>query len=403
VTRYRVTYAVFLLGCLIFSVAYQSRITSVLLIVAAAYPVVALVLTVISLFMLRIGFDEKRAVYEKCEQFELPVRISNNFLFPYAPAELDCIIPDSETGLFLRKQIYASVAPLKRMRIFVPCMHRYRGSYSAKIRKLSVYDPLRLIRISRKLDIEMQLVFMPRKITLDKLGLVFGGERGAEPEQRMMGEKENFSHVREYVQGDVVQLVHWKLTAKLDELMIKQYDSQDDRRSVILCNFGRYNATPSAVMRQSDAVTETAVAVAMSAVNAGIKAFADTGALSDITCDIADSGGFRRFFDIMSVLPHDVAVLDFPELVDKYSVGNAAVLFLITPVVSDAILEAAQRASERMKGAVVLIYANCTGKQESIPEAGERTFIFAEMSGETADSLPVAADRIIAEYSRLNN
>ena len=369
---------------------------------AIVYPIFAAALTAISLFLLNVEFDEKRAVHEKNEQFELPVQIRNKFLFPYAPAALECIVPDVDTGLFLKKQIFASIAPLKHMRIFLPCMHRYRGAYPARIMKLSVFDPLRIIRFSRKLDVRTELIFLPRKVSLDKLGFVFSGDHGAEPEQRITGDKEDFSHVREYANGDSVQLIHWKLTAKLDELMTKQYDSESDRRSVILCNFGRYGATPSAVIRQCDAVIDAAVAVAMSAVNAGIKAFADTGALSELTCDIPDDAGFRRFYDMMAVLPPEIAVMDFAELADKYSCGNAAAMFMITHIVDDSILSAAERAAERLKGTVVLMYIDCTGRQYVPSDAEDKKYIFVHIRSDSTDSLPAAAEQIYAEYRRIN-
>lgn len=401
--RNRTIYAAFLLGCLIFAAAYQSRISSILLVAAAAYPVLALVFTAMSIAFVSVRFDSKRAVYEKNEPFELPVWICNNFLFPYSPLELDCVIPDNDTGLFLHKQIYAAAAPLKKLRIFVPCMHSYRGSYTARITKLSVFDPMRIIRISRKCDAGMQLVFLPRKISLEQLGFIFGGEHGAVSEQRLTDEKEDFSHAREYTDGDIMQLIHWKLSAKLDELMVKQYEADGDRRSVIMCNFGQYGATPSAVMRQSDAVIETAVAVAMSAVQSGVRAFADIGAYDGMTCDIADSAGFERFYEMMSVIPPNPAVMDFCELIDKYSATGAAALFLITPVLSEDILAAAQRSAERTSGTVVLIYVNCTGKREQPQHTENSRYVFAQVCGETAQSLPEAAEQIFAEYSRLND
>ncbi len=400
--RNRFFYAVFLIGCVLFSAAYKSRIASVLLVAAIVYPIAALLLTAVSVFPVRVCFDDKRGVHEKNEQFELPVNIINNFLFPYSPLELDCILPDNETGLFLRKQIYAAVAPLKKLRIFVPCMHCYRGSYTARIIRLSVFDPLRLIRISRKVDMSTQLVFLPRKIPLEQLGMIFGGDNGSAAGAGLTGEKEDFSHAREYADGDIMQLIHWKLSAKLDELMVKQYDSQADRRTVILCNFGRYGATPSAVICQSDAVIETAVAVAMSAVQSGVRAFADTGAYSGISCDIADSGGFQRFYELMSVLEPAPEVMEFPQLIDSYAAGSAAAMFLITPVMDEEIIAAAHRAGQRLGGTVVLIYVNCFGRTD-FPQPDERSrFVFAQVSGEVNKTLPAAAEQILEDYSRLN-
>lgn len=400
-TRNRVWYALFFAACLIFSAAYRSRLSAVLLAAAIAYPLLALIFTAISVFTVRAGFGESRGVYEKNEQFELPVYLVNNFIFPFAPAELDCMLPDNDSGLFLRKQVYVSVAPLKKMRIFLPCMHRYRGSYPAQIMKISVYDPLKLIRITRRMESTMQLVILPRKIPLEQLGFVFGGDKGSVPEPIINGEKEDFSHVREYLDGDILQLIHWKLTAKQQELMIKQYEADGDRRAVILCNFAGAAASPSAVLRRSDAVIETAVAVALSAAEAGIKAVADTGAFVSTVCEISDRSGFDRFYDMMSVIPPNPETVDFTQLVKKYACGDSAAMFLITPTVDEEILDAAESAAANTTGTVVLIYINCTGKSDYSELRTDRRYVFAEISGETEKTLPDAAEQILADFLRL--
>lgn len=396
--RNRVLYALLFIAAVVFSMAYQSRVSAVLLVAVSLYPVIAFVLSVISLFTLNIGFGVGRAVHEKNEQFELPVYIKNNFLFPFAPAELHCMLPDADTGLFLKKQVFVSVYPLKKMRIFVPCKHRYRGSYPVQILKLSVYDPFKLIRVSRKLDVRMQLVILPRKIPLDSLGLVFGGDKGTVPEPVLNGDKEDFSHVREYAEGDMLQMIHWKLTAKQNELMIKQYDTNGDRRSVILCNFSGESATPSAIMRRSDAVIETAVAVALSASRARIKTIADVGTAVNGVCEISDTGSFERFYDMMAVLPPDPETIDFTQLVKKYAAVDSAAMFLITPVINEEILTAAEAAAMRIAGTVVLIYVNCTGKSVGDMLSDDRRYLFAEVNGDADKGLPEAADKILADY-----
>ncbi len=398
----RFLYLLFFLGCVVFSAAYQSRVSAVLLVMAFVYPLLALALTAVSLFTVKISFADKRSVFEKNEQFELPLMINNNFIFPYAPAELDCLLPDNDTVLFLHKQVYVCVSPLKKVRIFLPCMHRYRGSYKVQIMRLSVYDPLKIIRISRRINASSQLVILPRKIPLEELGFIYGGEHGSVPEQRRSGDREDLSHVREYLEGDLVQQIHWKLTAKLDEMMVKQFDTTGDRRNVLLCNFCYGDATAAAMIRQSDAVAEVAIAVAMSSCRSGVKLTADTGALSRITCDVADEAGFEQFYEMMSVLPPYVDCLGFPELIGRYSTGDTSAMFLITPLINEDILAAAETAAAHIQGTVVLIYVNCNGKSDYIRDENSR-FVFAEVSGETAESLPAAAEQILVDYHRIND
>ena len=378
-----------------------------LLISVIAYPILALALTAVSLATISVQFSEKRAVYQKNEQFELPVTIRNNFIFPFSPAELDCLIPDNDTGLFLHKQIYVSVAPLKKMRIFVPCMHRYRGSYTAQIMRMSVFDPLKLIRLTKKVDVSTQLVILPRRILLQELGLISGGDAGGVPEARHGNDREDFSHVREYINGDIVQLIHWRLTAKMDELMIKQYDPTGDRRCVLLTDFGGSEAaalgTASAMIRRADAMVETAIAVAMSVCRSNVKLIADTGAVSGLSCEISDPAGFERFYELMSVVPPYMETIELPELIGRYSTGDTSAMFILTTEVNEKIFAATEAAAARISGTAVLIYVNCTGKQENYERAENSRFVFAEVSGETDEALPIAAEQILSEHLRISS
>lgn len=395
-SKNRFFYVLFFLACLVFSAAYQSRISSILLVVAIAYPIIAAIFTAISLFTLRVGFTEKRSVHEKNEVFELALYLHNNFLFPYAPAELNCLIPDTDTGLFLSKQIFVCVAPLKKIRVFVPCMHQYRGLFDARVLRISVYDPLKIIRFTRRTDKKMQLLFLPRKISIDELAVICSGEHGQLPGRQSSGDKEDFSHVREYASGDVFQTIHWKLTAKYDDIMVKQYDGNKDRRTVVLCNFTHGTATPSAVLRQTDAVIETAIAVAMSATRSGSELVVDTGTVEAGCCEISDSSSFDRFYDMMSVLPLKVNAYDFAELIQSYTSSDTAAMFIITPILSDSILAAASEAGQQLGGAVVLIYVNRTGR--SVTLADNDCFIYAELCGDVDAALPEAAEQILSDY-----
>lgn len=396
----RIFYLLYLIACILFSALYQSRLSALLLSVAVIYPVAAAVLSLISLYTLRAGFAEARAVHEKNEAFEIPVFLHNNFIFPYAPVQLECLLPDCDTGLFMRKQVFACVAPLKKMRIFVPCMHKYRGSFAAKIMRVTVYDPLRIIRFSRRAEGAMQLVFLPRKIPVEGLGEIFGGERGSAPEPNKSGDIDEFSHVREYATGDIFQMIHWKLTAKLDQLMVKQYDANNDCRTAVLCNFGYAAGSAGAVLRQSDAVAEAAVAAAMSLLDGGVRAVVETGTLEAGSIEITDSASFDGFYEMISILPIKPQAEDFVSLIAKYISSEPAALIMITSVIGEEILAAAQAAGERLGGAAVLIYINCTGKPSDIPK-DEYGFVFAELCGDAQQALPEAAEHILEDYFQL--
>ena len=88
------------LAFLVFSIAYQSRISSVLLIAAAVYPLLAALAAFIASRTAEAGFIEQREVHPKETDIEIWLYVRSRFILPLAPVELQCNLPDRATGLF---------------------------------------------------------------------------------------------------------------------------------------------------------------------------------------------------------------------------------------------------------------------------------------------------------------
>lgn len=389
----RLIYTLLVVVCLIFSIVYKSRLSSVLLITVIAYPLIALALTAAQLLCIKAGFAETRGVYEKNRVFDIGVYISNQFVFAYAPVEVQCMLPDNETGLFATKRLFASLSPMGKTRISVACMHKYRGSFSAKIERIAVFDPLRIIRLSRKTACEMTLVFLPRKIKLGDLIPAASGERSLVQLNHLTGEKDDFSHVRGYLSGDMLQLIHWKLTAKTDEFMIKQYEEINEQKALILCDMN-IDATGSSLLMKADSIIETAIAFALSASDSGLRATVDMGAADNsLVCDINGRSSFDRFYELMSVIPARIESADFPAMVTKNIRSNASVFFLITSRLSDELLKSASLLADGIPHLVVLAYVNPAAVQVS-EQYENRRFLFLNLTGDSENALLDAAEKL---------
>ncbi len=387
----RFLYILLVIVCVAFSAAYTSRLSAVLLAAVLVYPVLALITTIVNVFCVSVVFTQNRAVYEKNERFELSVRIKNRFIFACAPIELVCSFPDSDTGLFAEKSVCASLPALGSCKISVKCMHKFRGCFNAEIRRVYVCDPLRIIRISRKLKESMTLVFLPRKIVLGELLRTAESDSGLIPARSVSKEREDFSHVREYQLGDIMQLVHWKLTAKQDELMIKQFDEITDKRVIILCDYS-FEGSESGVMQKADGIIEAAIAFAMSAADAGIKATVDFGTYDEgFVSEITDRGSFDRFYELMSVLPPKLETAEFTDVIELCRPEGASVVFLITGKLTEKLAACAENLAEHFAGTVVLAYIN-TGGGEKLAE--DKSFVFLNIKGGSEDALTAAVENM---------
>lgn len=382
--RNRILYILTALAFLAFSMAYQSRIASVLLIASLCYPVLAALAAFVASRFIEVGFVEDRSVHSKGEEFELWIFVRGKSPIPYVPVELQCNLPDRDTGLFSIKRIYAAVPPLGRCRVSVTAMHRYRGSYIAEIGRLSVFDPLRIIRVSRRISKETTLIFLPRRIDIGELSSEAHSENSANPAPLFKGEREEFSHVRDYLPGDIMQLVHWKLTAKQDELMIKQYDEETERKTYVLCDYC-FDGAPDAgaAMKQADAVIEAAIAFTLSAVKSGCGAVVDLGGGSaEMRSFVKDMPDFERFYNLMAVIPAQMQVLDLAELAAQAVRSGAATVLIITCRLTEEIILAAEAAAEGFSGEVALIWLSL-GTHSPLEEQAEgKRFLFLPIRGD---------------------
>ncbi len=356
-----------------------------LLVAVLGYIPAAFFITLVCLFLVKAGFAETRATYEKNTEFELGIYISSRSPFGCAPVELVCSLPDKDTGLFSNKKIFAAIAPFGKCRISALCMHRYRGSYTAKLERVAVYDPLRIIRLSKKVNAEMTQIFLPRRISLGGFDASASGELHSPLSRMISGEREDFSHVREYSDGDLIQLVHWKLTAKTNELMIKQYDENSEQRALVLCDFG-FEGYPAGALMYADSVIETAISFAMASMEAGVTVTVDFGADNPgLVSRISDRAGFERFYELMSMIPAKLDVLPFAELIKSSANTAASVVFLVTAGMDEEILLAAEQLAAGFPGLVVLAHVDPAGTKPA--DSPEGSFLFIDLVGDTAKAL----------------
>ena len=384
--RNRIIYILLALVCIAFSMIYMSKITAIIMFVVLSYPIIAAVFTAVQLIFVKASFENSRVVSEKNSPFEYYINISNGIFLPCSPLEMICRMPDLDGGLFCEKRVYVSLPPLGKARLAIEGKHLYRGCYSCVIERISVVDPLRIVKISKRPNNEMSMVFVPRRLALEDVVSDSVGEQTFTRPNPVTFEKEDFSHVRDYREGDVMQMVHWKLTAKADQLMIKHYDSINDRCALVLCDWSGIDAD---VLLKTDTIIETALAFVRAALDTGIYAAVDLGrsAGGDII-RISSEGEFENFFELMSVLPIETEKIDFSAAIDATDKSTAAMIVLITANLTDEVVRRARAIAEHC--AVYLAYINLSQR----PVDGslfEEEFLFFNIRGSGEEALKLAA------------
>ena len=369
--RNRILYGLAVLACLAFSMAYKENISAVILTAVLIYPILAALTTFILSKLVKAEFSKSDILAEKGTHFELVINVKNGFILPCVPMELVCDLPDEDTGLAAEKKIFVTLPPFGKARLAMNCMNRYRGKYSFSVKKISVFDPLRIIRITKKGKSVLNAVFVPRRLNVPDVSCFCESENFIAKRQSAADNKEDFSHVRDYIPGESVQLVHWKLTAKQGDLMLKQFDSVFDRKALILCDFGCSRERDPLLC--ADTVIETAIAFAKMFLDENILTDVDFGQTAELSCRISNHAEYENFFELMSVISPKSETSDFCSLLDK-NVGGESVLVIVTAsLTDDIILRANKLAAEE---SVFVAYINLSGKLLESSLENERFMLF---------------------------
>lgn len=388
--RNRVFYILTVLACVGFSMAYVGKTSQILLFIVLLYPVLAAGMAILQLIFCGAEFTDSRIVEAKDVSFELRIKARNKFIFPAVPMELLCVIPDGDAGLFADKRLFISLPPFGDAELAVRCRHLFRGNYTCKINRIYIVDPLRIIRVSKKCEAVSSATFIPRRLAMEELVFRSAVEQSFAQKRVNSADKEDFSHVREYRDGDVLQMVHWKLTAKQDELMIKQFESINDLRAVILCDYDQSNGIDG--MTRADMIIETALAFAKTALDKGIHSTVDIGDLNEGASFINNEVTFNKFYDYCSVIPPRLETESIYSMLDRLDKSSAALLVLITAEITEELLERMRDAAQQVT--VICAFLNLD-KSPLEYDFSEERFLFLNILGTSDEALNDSVSRMI--------
>jgi uncharacterized protein (DUF58 family) len=226
-----------------------------------------------------------------------------------------------------------------------------RGVFDLGPLQLIFSDPLGVAARSVVAADATKLTVFPRVDVIQPLPRTLGydPQAGADHPNALGRTGEDFYALRAYELGDDLRRVHWKASAKVDDLMIRQDEMPWEGRTTVVLDLRRGVHTPASL--------ELAVSAAASIVSA---AWRRKGQLRFITTDGVDSGFASGHAHVDAILEH-LASAQLERKGELTAVlaslrreGNGGSLAVVTTAAaSDADLHAIARLGHRF-GAVAL-------------------------------------------------
>ncbi|MCQ2431576.1 MAG: DUF58 domain-containing protein [Clostridia bacterium] len=274
VTKNFVFYLCFFVFALIFTQALRSPLSSVLFIFVILLPWVMLLYLLTAIVNLRDSNASEAETVQKGVPLEYEIMLANDGWLPYPYAEADILYPSSGGVRCDVRRASFQLAPMGVYRIRDKAVFHYRGSYDIGVRDIYVYDLLKLFRLRLRRDNLRPIFVMPRRLALLTDGQGAASEINTTEVRNMRGQdRTELTEIKEYQMGDGLRDIHWKLSSKTQDLMVKHYGMNACRSVYYLPDLaegytdplkkGLYE--PDINQYCADAVTEMTIALILAA------------------------------------------------------------------------------------------------------------------------------------------
>jgi hypothetical protein len=205
----------------------------------------------------------------KGEKIKLKVSLINKgvFILPYVSIRLF-----SSRGAFMQQSVIKniSIQPFNKKEYYFEHVYRYRGSYPMGVSLIEIQDFLGIFKLRRKIKKPIKLTVYPKIVNIQNMRL----NTQYLPDQRsnlssLYEDVSVIDEINKYNYGDSLKKVHWKLTAKVNELMVKKYESSTGSNAIFIMDLSKNNFGLEKNVIIEDKHIEVVIAVLRSSIQSG--------------------------------------------------------------------------------------------------------------------------------------
>ena len=217
-----------------------------------------------------------------------------------------------------------------------------RGLFTLGPTRLQTGDPFGIFTVTLDFPASMPLLVLPPIVPLPSIEVSPGGRSGsARPRANTMDRTVSAASVREYAPGDSKRWIHWKTTARLDDLYVRLFDGTPSGDWWILLDMNSFVQVGTG----EDATDEHGIVLAASLADRGIYLRRSVGLVAQgeqlVWLPPAEGDG-QRWEILRSLALVNRGSHPLSEVLTRVapSIGRSASLIIVTPSIETSWLQA---------------------------------------------------------------
>ena len=226
IRRICISAAIFLLTLYCFFL-YEDKIVSVMLIVELAYCLTAFAVLRMMKKKMKVSLHQVISIAEKNQEIPVKIQVKNLSGLPAVHFKVRLLVENSLTGEKERYQTSGTVER-KGQEILKICLKAQNcGNIQIMLEQFWVYDFLSVFRCRVKLREIQRVGVLPEchllPVEVSRRTREFIADADEYSDRESGDDPSEIYQIREYRETDSIHDIHWKLSAKVDELQVKEH------------------------------------------------------------------------------------------------------------------------------------------------------------------------------------
>lgn len=152
--------------------------------------------------------------------------LNNRSFFPIPYIELAVDISNALENEKISRKIFIKVPAREQIKARITLQSQYCGVLHIAVPSFKIYDPIRLFHWKKRAGLEMEVLVLPKleemEVELTERCLCFETDGEEYDSHRKGDDPSEVLELRPYRPGDRLSQIHWKMSAKAGERMIKE-------------------------------------------------------------------------------------------------------------------------------------------------------------------------------------
>ncbi len=237
-----ITYLITLLLFYVLARSVTSPLTHTLFRLCLFMPFLSILLLVISAHYVGYRVVKRNITVSRNQSSKYTLTLGNYSVIPVSAVKMTLSLfdPNGERRTVRTKKSIA-LPPFSEVNIEFDGEYVRRGRFDIGTDAIFIYDMLHIIKIRKRVYGKTRVSVLPAVMTADDHGVVFGRNEDESLTSSDIHTSYDYGDIREYRAGDSMKRIHWKLSTKSEELLVKRSVAPSDSKLCLLIDRQGYD------------------------------------------------------------------------------------------------------------------------------------------------------------------